>query len=426
MQYSTTHDNDDDSDDEAIPSRHSRKNSNATQGAGDTGAVGSVQAPSPKMTPRRGSLQTSPKISDSRRADSMSNESESTRKVSPSVHTSQKRATSPRQDRVSDSPKFLKHEHGSRETSDVRSSPHQSTRLRHEDSATGSHQSMQEYSSTHMASPMVPPPQQMYSPQVGMSSGPSYVPHQVHRFQSSGPQLQTQGGGGPYQRPEYPGPQYEPPQNQSNTRQLPMAPPLTIPVMPQSSHHQQHQQHQQQQQQHEQQQQQQQQAQLEAQRGQPLLPPGASNVGPSRILLPGEGGGGGFGLTPIESPSNFASSLYGPGISTIGTNITIPRISTDVGSLFYNWNTNEPGLSPATSMMLNQFRETDGAGSSSHSGGGGGGNNTQQPLQGRSQLSGPPISAGVLENFSPTTAQWLSGHGIPPPPPQSQVAGEKP
>lgn len=310
-----------------------------------------------------------------------------------STSSSRKRGQSPVIEHRSTSPKYIKHEQVSRDVSDVRNSPHH-----HPRSQNGSRQSIatpptvqsQDFS-MHMSAPMNPPhPSQIYPQMQGPPAG--YMPHphmqQQARIQTPhqmGLQHNTQGQQG---GPQYSNPIYS---ASGSIRQLPMAPPLAIPANgplqgakgPTTGAQSQSQ---------------------EIQRNaQPLLPPNNSNL--SRILLPGEGSSG---LTPTDSPSNFATNLYSSsGLSGIGTNVSIPRISTDVGSLFYNWNTNEPGLSPATSMMLNhQFREPqDGSGT---------GNPDQGAGPGRSQLSGPPISAGVLENFSPTTAQWLSGHGIPP------------
>lgn len=271
----------------------------------------------------------------------------------------------------------------------------------------------QEFSNnSQMSAPMLPPhPSQVY-PQLsqiqdqrpGFAAHPSQqTPHQrmhpqhppLHSHQQDGQILQHHPQGPPPPPPGYAPPSYKNPPN-SGARSLSMAPPLQIPSNMPMTHQGQpaggpH-------------------SMQEQQRNdQPLLPAGISNSSASRVLLPGESNG----HTPIESPGNFASSLYASnGISTIGTNVPIPRISTDVGSLFYNWNTNEPGLSPATSMALGQYRENNEAVS--------GGNNPSNLS--RSQLSAPPISAGVLENFSPTTAQWLSGHSIPP----AQTDGGRP
>ncbi|CCG82476.1 SRF-type transcription factor RlmA [Taphrina deformans PYCC 5710] len=422
--YSANNDNDDDTDDEMIANAPSRKSSNAGHGKSESTLI-HVQNGSPSLLSRRASAQTPERTSspkDSAQSKPITAR-DNPRASSPRL---QKRGTSPLSERNSEGPKYQRHDQGPREVSDVRSSPHQSLATRSGSAvSTPPLTQTSEFSSTHMAAPMVPPPQ-MYSQQVS-SMGPQYVNHSQqirqaqmqqhqqeqhahqfareqqqqhhhhHQLAQAGAQQQHRHAGDnmQYQRVEYSGPTYEPPQ--SNARQLPMAPPLAIPVTapsnstitaghaPPST------------------------SQTDSQRpAQPLLP---TNSGPSRVLLREQGEAA--GLTPIESPSNFASSLYSSsGIAGIGTNISMPRISTDVGSLFYNWNTNEPGLSPATSMMLGQFREGEGA----------------APMPGptpvaRSQMSGPPISAGVLENFSPTTAQWLSGHGIPPP---QQASNGKP
>lgn len=305
-----------------------------------------------------------------------------------SSSSGRKRGHSPTGEKRCSSPKYMKQEQISRDISDVRSSPHH-PRSHGGGSTVGMATppmiQSQEFP-MQMSAPMIPShTPQLYS---HIQSAPAgYVPgshtqQQPSRLPTSAqvPSQHESSNSGPhYSNPVYTG--------SACSRQLPMAPPLSIPPSGatsqahkaggQSSQDMQRTMH-------------------------PLLPAGNPNSSISRILLPGEG----TGMTPTDSPSNFASNLYpSSGLAGIGTNVSIPRISTDVGSLFYNWNTNEPGLSPATSMMLNQFRDAqDGSGPA-------------QPDQvggpNRSQMSAPPISAGVLENFSPTTAQWLSGHHLP-------------
>ncbi len=147
--------------------------------------------------------------------------------------------------------------------------------------------------------------------------------------------------------------------------QTPMGPPLTVPNAHMSNNEVQlpHRTHQQ----------------PQIRYTQPLLPIGTTNHG-SRILLPGE-------ITPdsataAQSPGGFASVMYGHhgGMGGIGTNIPMPRISTDVGTLFYNWNTGEPGLSPATSFNLSQLQ----------------------------QQAGQANTAGSFDAYSPTTVQWYT------------------
>lgn len=344
----------------------------------------------PKSVSRKNSVQLSPRIPSPRISTPKQHQTEFGLQASPALSSSgQKRGQSPVGEPRSGSPKFVKHEQVSRDISDVRNSPHQLPRSQsssRQGIATPPMVQSQDFS-MHMSAPMIPPhPSQVYPQLQGPPAG--YMPHshmqQQVRIQGP-PQMMLQHGPPSQQAgPHYSNPVYS---HATPARQLPMAPPLSIPsnISIQSSIRTSAQ------------------AQEQQRNAQPLLPPGIPNSGASRVLLPGEG----TGLTPTDSPSNFASNLYpSSNLSGIGTNVTMPRISTDVGSLFYNWNTNEPGLSPATSMQLNQFRENPESS--------GGPSLEQHGGPPRSQLSGPPISAGVLENFSPTTAQWLSGHGIPP------------
>lgn len=83
------------------------------------------------------------------------------------------------------------------------------------------------------------------------------------------------------------------------------------------------------------------------------LPPGISQAphSLSRVLIPAAE------LAKGDSPTNpFGGITISPG-GSLSTNIPLPRISTDVGQqqLYYGWQANEPGLSPATSYMLNQL-----------------------------------------------------------------------
>jgi hypothetical protein len=131
-------------------------------------------------------------------------------------------------------------------------------------------------------------------------------------------------------------------------------------------------------------------------------------------------------MTPVESPGGFASALFGngsSGLNGIGSNVNVPRIATDVGTLFYNWDKNEPGLSPATSFALNQMAppaenlraaEQRSANNTTPTNNGSA-NREDSGYAGSGER--PPISAGVLENFSPTTRTWLRQHAFPAPAP---------
>ena len=253
--------------------------------------------------------------------------------------------TPPALEEFGSSPKFPKREARSRDVSDVRNSPHQLPRPA-STSAMPDHQ----HPNHHMPPPQLSQPYQTLPP--FSSPGQTYT-------------LPTT---------TYTAPSYNPPQ-QHPSRHFAMAPPLAIPSAPVQTDSQ------------------------DGDRSQPLHPASLPHPGLSRVLLPTE-----TGLTPIESPGNFANSLYSS-TNGIGSKIPIPRISTDVGSLFYNWNTNEPGLSPATSMMLNQFHQQSDT------------TPTIGPLSAGAGIRGiaaslmpnpgAPISAGVLENFSPVTRSWL-------------------
>lgn len=397
--------------------------------------------PSPQLSTkarsRANSLQQSPRIPSPKGLTPMQVQGEIGRAPSPHGSITNKRHVTPPglHDGFGESPKYIKREHRQRDISDVRNSPHQLPRppsaTTTSSIATPPMVQSQDFAVSHHAAAMVPV-QQIPSFQHMAFPPPTQeqmmaMHHQQQQQQQQiipgSPHSSTLSNAQPDYRPPalpvmhrqqlvgYHAPNYNPPSHP--IRPLPMAPPLNIPAMPQHS----------------------------ASRSEHIANPDQNITstsdnhassddprlvsqtnhlgGPSRILLPHE-----TGLTPVESPGNFANTLYSSsnnnggsgGLSGIGTNITIPRISTDVGSLFYNWNTNEPGLSPATSMMLNQLQQQT-PDSASASGLGGGviaplsaGTNVRGIAASLMSVQGsgaPPLSAGVLENFSPVTRSWL-------------------
>lgn len=126
---------------------------------------------------------------------------------------------------------------------------------------------------------------------------------------------------------------------------------------------------------------------------QPSLLARATHPGPTHLHLSDEKCSG-----PMPYRENdLATWSTSSDLSHTDAQVYRPRISTNVNRPFYNWASSEIRPHHATSMSSGQSCDTHEEP-----------NHTDELQESRRDpASGPSMFAGVLEDFSPTTAQWL-------------------